>query len=163
VRGASGLAGELGHVTAVPGGRLCACGRRGCIETYVSGSGLPRTYDELRAERGLAPREETPQTLHAAALAGDDLARATFERSGQLFASPLVDLTLLFAPAQITFTGGLTHAGDTLLEPLRRHYEAALPDSIEPATLRFDSSSDATLAGAAALALADPPEELSVT
>jgi len=153
VRGATGLAGEFGHVTAVPGGRLCACGRKGCIEAYVSGRALGVTYAELARDQGLPVSLMDARALHAAALAGDALALATFERSGELFAGPLADLTMLLAPARIVFLGGLTQAGDILLEPIKRHYAGNLPTHTEPVSMLFSPLSDASLAGAAALAL----------
>lgn len=151
VRGASGFAGELGHLTAVPGGRPCACGSRGCVEAYVSGAGLGVTYAELASAQNQPTKLLDARELHAAAIAGDPFALETFERSGELFAVPLAAVTLLLAPARIVFIGGLTRAGDLLLKPIRRHYARSLPTSLEPAPLSFEPDSQAALAGARAL------------
>jgi len=160
VRGASGFAGELGHVLCVRDGRLCGCGRRGCLETYVSARGLVATYGEcVRASSGApqdsagvgAPVLVTAVEVHAKAQRGEAAALAAFAITAAHLAGALVDLTLLLGPECVAFTGGLTASGETLLGPTRAAYLAQLPEGTPAAQLVFSTAPDATLAGAVAL------------
>jgi glucokinase len=162
VYGYDGLAGELGHICVDVNGRDCACGRRGCLETYVSANGLKRTAFELMAHR-VTPsvlREYgyhalTAQRISEAAAAGDPLAREAFGYTGRLLGIKLADAVAHTSPEAIILFGGLANAGKALFEPtaqaLKQHmlflYNPDIP--LLPSAL---PQSDAALLGAAALA-----------
>lgn len=127
VHGHSGFAGEIGHTIAVPGGRLCGCGLRGCLETYASATGLLLTARELLAERPdpsqLRDRPLdalTSKDVHAAALAGDLIALESFHRTGAILGRKLAEAVAHTSPEAIFLFGGLTSAGELLFAPTRR-------------------------------------------
>ena len=135
VYGASGFAGELGHTVVDPAGRPCGCGRRGCLETYVSATGLKTTAVELLASTG-APSllRDTPlddlsaQDIGEAARKGDALAREAFEFTGALLGRKLADAVAFTSPEAIFLLGGLVAAGELLFAPARRALEDSLLD-----------------------------------
>jgi glucokinase len=124
VHGASGHAGELGHVCVEPGGRSCNCGLKGCLETWVSAGGLLHTARELGldlspwCDTGEAP---SPRALHRAAEAGEPRAAQVFEHTGLMLARGLACAVHVLSPGRIVVCGGITRAGEWLLEPVRRH------------------------------------------
>ena len=131
--GASGFAGELGHTVVDPEGRQCNCGKKGCLETYVSATGLCRTVSALLAERvdasplrALSYQELTAKEVCAAAAAGDALARAAFAATGRILGMKLADAVAHTGPEAIFLFGGLAEAGDLLLTPTRRAFEEFL-------------------------------------
>jgi glucokinase len=124
LRGAHGLAGELGHVILEPEGRVCGCGRRGCAETYASASGLRRTMEELLATRSGPsvlragdPSARSAWAIFKAADQGDVLAREAFAITGRYLGRLLVDLAAVFDPDMIILSGGLMNAGKWVLTP----------------------------------------------
>lgn len=126
--GASGFAGELGHVTVNPDGRQCACGKKGCLETYVSATGLVRTALELLAER-LEPsplrampfEKVTSKRIFKLAAAGDPLALAAFDRTARILGMKLADAVAHLSPEAIFLAGGLAAAGHLLIKPTERY------------------------------------------
>ncbi|GAB4294232.1 MAG: ROK family protein [Desulfuromonadia bacterium] len=133
VYGACGFAGELGHTVVVPGGRHCGCGKQGCLETYVSATGLCRTVFVLLAERRessrlrqLSYQKLTAKDVFEAASDGDPIAFAAFEETGRILGMKLADAVAHTAPEAIFLSGGLTAAGDLLLGPTERSMEAFL-------------------------------------
>ena len=133
VHGANGSAGELGHTIVDPEGRRCACGNRGCLETYVSARGLCRTVGALLAERTepSALRETSPLELSSrmvfdAARAGDPIALAAFDRTARILGMKLADAVAHTGPEAIFLFGGLAAAGELLLEPARGYLERFL-------------------------------------
>ena len=133
VYGHDGFAGELGHLTIVKGGRMCATGRRGSLETYVSASGIVRTVFELLADslEDSEFRDVTFNNLNAkmisdAAKRGDKIALEAFERTGQYLGEALADTVAHTSPSTIFLFGGLANAGDLILEPAKRHMEKNL-------------------------------------
>ncbi len=162
VYGYDGLAGELGHICVDVNGRDCACGRRGCLETYVSANGLKRTAFELMAHR-VTPsllREYgyhalTAQRISEAAAAGDPLAREAFEQTGKLLGLKLADAVAHTSPEAIILFGGLANAGPALFEPTARYlkqYMLFLYNPDIPLLASALPQSDAAVLGAAALA-----------
>ncbi|HET9732800.1 MAG TPA: ROK family protein [Acidimicrobiales bacterium] len=130
LRGANGFAGEFGHMTVDPDGPLCPCGRRGCWERYASGSGLGRFGEEAAAEadggrlRQLAGGTAAAvrgEHVTSAAAEGDPAALRVLDRFGWWLALGLANLVNLTDPSVILLGGGLTGAGDVLLDPVRRH------------------------------------------
>jgi glucokinase len=131
--GAGGFAGELGHTVVDPQGRQCGCGKRGCLETYVSATGLCRTTFALLAERRepsplreVSYREMTAKTVAAAAAAGDAIALAAFEATARVLGMKLADAVAHTGPEAIFLAGGLASAGDLLLTPTQRYLEEFL-------------------------------------
>ncbi|MDD2308164.1 MAG: ROK family protein [Desulfuromonadaceae bacterium] len=160
--GADGFAGELGHTTVDPGGRSCACGKRGCLETYVSATGLCRSVSELLGQRRdpSTLRETcfsqlTSKMIYEAACAGDSIALAAFDFTARILGMKLADAVAHTSPEAIFLSGGLAAAGDLLLAPTRRYLEEFLftPYRGKVKLLRsgLPESSGAVL-GAAALA-----------
>jgi glucokinase len=137
VRGAFGVAAELGHVRVVPDGQLCGCGRRGCLEQYASGSALVRyaraTAKEApdKAERLLALAKGLPQAITgpmvtAAGKQGDPAAIAAFEQIGYWLGNSMADVVQVLDPQLIVIGGGVIEAGDLLLAPAEASYRDAL-------------------------------------
>ena len=128
--GADGFAGELGHTIVDPEGRQCRCGRRGCLETYVSATGLCRTVLALLAERcgpsplrGMSAQELTSKRIFELATAGDPIALAAFDATARVLGMKLADAVAHTNPEAIFLFGGLAAAGDLLLEPTKRYME----------------------------------------
>jgi glucokinase len=127
VQGHNGGAGEFGHMSIIPGGRQCACGSRGCAETYVSAPGLRRTVFELLADRideselrQIAFGDLTAETITQLARDGDSIAKEAFELTGMYLGQLLANLVAAFDPEAIVLCGGLTNAGDLLVTPAQR-------------------------------------------
>ena len=138
LRGATGGAAEIGHITVVPGGRQCGCGRLGCWEQYGSGTALVRQARELAVERPaeasllLSLGDGTPegvQGVHVtqAAIAGDPVAVEAFRICGEWLGTGLADLTAVLDPAAFVISGGVSEAGDLLLDPARRRLAEQMP------------------------------------
>ncbi len=135
VYGENGVAGELGHTTINPAGRLCGCKRRGCAETYVSATGIRRTVFELLADsnedselRGIAFNNLTAAAISELALRGDPIALSAFEMTGTLLGRTLANAVAVFDPATIILSGGLMHAGDLLLSPTVKSFNENVLD-----------------------------------
>jgi glucokinase len=133
VYGHDGFAGELGHVLAYEHGRQCGCGKRGCLEAYVSATGIKRTVYELMAEenvdsafRTIPFSELKPEIITAEAGAGDPIAIKAFERTGYLLGRALADTVAHISPARIFLFGGLARAGKWIIDPAKRSMEEHL-------------------------------------
>ena len=130
VYGHDGFAGEMGHMVINPNGRDCACGRRGCLETYASATGIRRTVYKMLADhtidselRDVAYDDLTGKMITEAALRGDKIAVRSFEYTGQILGSKLADAMAFLSPQAFILMGGLTHAGDLLFNPIKEHLE----------------------------------------
>ena len=133
VYGENGFAGELGHVRAVDHGRQCGCGKRGCLETYVSATGIKRTVFELMANENLDSgfrkipfSKLKPKLITAKAEEGDPIAIKAFEKTGFLLGRSLADTVAHVGPAKIFLFGGLAKAGKWIIEPTTRSMEEHL-------------------------------------
>jgi glucokinase len=136
-RGRWGIAGEPGHVRVVPEGRLCGCGNRGCWEQYASGNALVAEAREfarrtpegavrlLQLGGGSAESIDGPVITQAAA-EGDPAALRCFETVGCWLGQGLADLAAVLDPACFVIGGGVSEAGDLLLDPARAAFERAL-------------------------------------
>ena len=127
--GENGVAGELGHMTIEPGGRLCGCKRRGCVETYVSATGIRRTVFELLARsteetelRDISYNQLTAEKTYELARRGDAIAMEAFRFTGNILGRVLSNTVAVFDPEAIILSGGLMHAGDLLLEPTTKSF-----------------------------------------
>lgn len=125
VYGHDGFAGELGHTIACRGGRQCGCGRRGCLETYCSATGVARTAREFLAGRDtpsllrrLDAEEITSKNIYEAAVAGDALAQEIFAYTGRIMGEAFADFVAFSAPEAIILFGGLARAGELLRQPV---------------------------------------------
>ncbi|PKN18119.1 MAG: glucokinase [Deltaproteobacteria bacterium HGW-Deltaproteobacteria-6] len=126
--GASGFAGELGHTVVDPEGRQCSCGKRGCLETYVSATGLTRTARELLATRcnssalrEINDQDMTSKQIFDLAEAGDAIASEAFERTARILGMKLADAVAHLSPEAIFLAGGLAAAGEILLVPTEQY------------------------------------------
>ncbi|MEM6348053.1 MAG: ROK family protein [Bacteroidota bacterium] len=133
IYGHDGFAGEFGHVCAVRGGRLCTCGRRGCVETYAAARGLVLTVqEELAASDGASPMRHilpenlTPKDIFEAAEAGDPIAHRAFDYTGKILGEALANVVAITSPQAIFLFGGVARAGKWILEPTKRYMEADL-------------------------------------
>ena len=130
VYGSDGNAGELGHVIVRPNGRLCGCGRSGCLETYTSATGVARTAREFlelqRVEsllRRIPVQDITSKDVYDAAMAGDSLAKEIFEYTGKILGEAFASFVAFSSPKMIVLFGGLTHAGDLIMRPIKEAME----------------------------------------
>jgi glucokinase len=133
VRGHDGFAGEIGHTIVFQDGRTCGCGRRGCLETYASATGVRRTVVERLAHnedpstlRDIPPEKLSSKDIYDAAVEGDEIANAVFQYTGRILGIALANAVVFTAPEAIFLFGGLAKAGDMLFNPIREHFEANL-------------------------------------
>jgi glucokinase len=133
IYGHDGFAGELGHVLVYDHGRQCGCGKKGCLETYVSATGIKRTAYELLAEgnddseiRNIPFSELKPVTITSLAEKGDPIAIKAFERTGYLLGRALADTVAHISPAKIFLFGGLAKAGKWIIDPAKKSMEEHL-------------------------------------
>ena len=131
VYGHDGFAGELGHVTMVRGekGRLCGCGRTGCLEAYCSATGVARTAREILEKstepsllRDLKPEDITSLDVSIAAGKGDKIANEIFEFTGKMLGEACADFAAFSSPEAFIFFGGLVKAGDLIMNPIKKAY-----------------------------------------
>lgn len=154
------FAGEVGHVTVVDGGDPCACGRRGCWETLVSGPVLERMARDLvrRHPESAFVRSAGPSPgaaeLTAAALLGDPDAEDAVARMGADLGRGLVGLVLTLDPAMIVLAGAVALAGEPLLGPARTALATGLPGSPHRPAPDLVAGTFGPWAGAAGAALA---------
>ncbi len=161
VYGHDGFAGEIGHTIIRRNGRMCGCGRQGCLETYCSATGVARTAREYLAIReddsllrDLNIDEVTSKDVYDAAVKGDKLALEIFESTGAILGEALADAVAYTSPEAIVLFGGLTRAGDLIVEPTKRHMEKNLLNIYQGKVrilLSELSESDAAVLGASAM------------
>lgn len=133
INGKHGIAGELGHTTVNYAGRFCNCGKRGCLETYVSATGIKRTVYKLLADhlepselRGISFDNLNTKMITEAAKRGDIVAREAFEYTGRILGMKLAETVAHTDPETIFLFGGLSLAGDLIFKPTIKHMEANL-------------------------------------
>jgi len=133
--GHDGFAGELGHVIMVRGkeGRSCGCGRTGCLEAYCSATGVARTAREMLAKtdrpsllREMNPEDITSLDVSIAAGKGDELAKEIYEFTGKMLGEACADFAAFSSPEAFIFFGGMVKAGDLIMEPIKKAYEASV-------------------------------------
>ena len=130
VYGCDGFAGELGHVIVKENGRQCGCGRKGCLETYCSATGVARSAREFLANsdepsllRELDPEKITSYDVAVAAGKGDKIANEIFEFTGKILGEACADFAAFSSPEAFIFFGGLTKAGDLIMNPIKKAYD----------------------------------------
>lgn len=150
VLGSAGNAGELGHTILIPGGRDCTCGRKGCLEAYVSIRGMLATY----AEEGGAANPTDVKTIADLAHAGDPAAIACFQLTTERLSIGLANAVCATGPKRIVLFGGIARNGELLMAPLRERFHASLLNIYQgrvDLTVSALPDDDAALLGAAAL------------
>jgi predicted NBD/HSP70 family sugar kinase len=154
-RGASGGAGEFGHTVMDPEGPLCACGKKGCIETYVSDPGLLRQASESFAQGALSKNVENVDELIALADEGDSVAQGIFTQAGDKLGQGIANMINLLSPEEIIISGEGVRAGEHLFAPMRETIaNHVMPGLAEDTQLRIDVwEDDAWARGAASLVL----------
>ncbi|ASB49888.1 ROK family protein [Alkalitalea saponilacus] len=162
VYGHDGFAGECGHTTLIPGGRLCGCGALGHLEAYCSAPGMKRTAFELMAKYNAADslladksfKELDSKMIYDAAEKGDKVAQEVFELTGKYLGQGLADTVHHLAPEAIFLFGGPTAAGDYIFKPtiasMEQHLLPIFKNKIKilPSKLK---AGDAAIVGASAL------------
>lgn len=162
VVGSDGNAGELGHITVVPGGRECGCGHYGCLENYCSATGMVRTalefmaFNKVPSElRDIPPAKLTSKAIFEAAQNGDSIALDTFQYTGEILGSAINDIITFSSPEAIVLFGGPTKAGDLILSPTIESMEASkrkfMTQDVKVNISELDGAQAAIL-GAAAMA-----------
>lgn len=145
LRGANGMAGEFGHMQVKPGGRACECGRTGCWEQYCSGNALVRRLEK---------QQLTGPAITEAALAGDPAACRALEKTGRWLGVGVANLVAAFDPALVVVGGGVSAAGDLLLDPARAALASSLVGAghrVVPPIVRARFGPEAGVVGAAHL------------
>ncbi len=162
VYGVDGCAGELGHVIVKrTNGRVCGCGRTGCLETYCSATGVARSareFLEIRQEpsllRNIPIDQITSKDVYDAAMAGDKIAKDIFEYTGTILGEALADFTAFSSPQAFVLFGGLAKSGELLLRPMReamKRNTLALFKGPRKVLLSELKEADAAVLGASAL------------
>lgn len=130
ILGHDGFAGEFGHTTVFHDGRECGCGKRGCLETYVSATGLKRTVVKLLSKaridsvlRDYSYNSITSEQIYKAAMNGDQLAIEAFDFTGKILGMKLADAITIVSPEAIFLFGGLANAGKLIFEPTKKYME----------------------------------------
>ena len=132
VYGSDGFAGELGHVIVDKSreARSCGCGRKGCLETYCSATGVARTAQMIVSSserptllRNIPLDEITSKDVAIAASQGDEVAKEIFEFTGKILGEACADFAAFSSPEAFIFFGGLTKAGDLLMDPIKKAYD----------------------------------------
>ncbi len=163
VYGHDGFAGELGHTTIIPNGRLHeGTGKRGSLESYASATGVRLTTLEILEKstepsslRSVPPDQIDSKKVYEAAIAGDAVAKEIFESTGAILGAALANFVMFSSPEAIILFGGLTKAGDLILKPTRESMEANLIQIFQNKVKILVShlkESDAAILGASALA-----------
>jgi len=163
VYGHTGFAGEVGHMTVVPGGRECGCGRKGCLETYASASGLVKTVSLMISEmrdgsalRDVPPSKLTSKMIAEAATKNDPVAVKAMQYTAEKLGFGIVNSIVFTSPEAIFLFGGLAQAGEMLFAPVRKYLEennyVLFKDTVKILPSGISESNGAVL-GAAALIL----------
>lgn len=162
VYGHDGFAGELGHtIIRREKGRLCGCGRRGCLETYCSATGVARTAREILTAstepsllRSVSAEEITSKDVYDAAVKGDKVAKDIFGFTGTLLGEALADFIAFSSPEAIILFGGLAKSGDYIMKPIQKAIDENVMPLYKGKTKLLVSElkdSDAAVLGASAL------------
>lgn len=133
VYGHDGFAGELGHTTVFPGGRLCGCGKKGCLETYVSATAIVRTMFEILCNsnkpsrlRDITFNKMTSLDVEIALKEGDELAKECYDYTGKILGMKLADMVCHNSPSHVFLFGGAAKAGDLIIKPAKESMEEFL-------------------------------------
>ena len=160
--GHTGFAGEMGHIIIRPDGRDCGCGGKGCLETYVSATGICRTAFELMMHRktpSLLRRYSfenlSSEIISTAAQEGDAIALEAYDKTAEYLALAIANALAFSSPEAIFLYGGLTRAGELLIEPTQKwldHYVQIFYRNSYKILFSSLEESNAAILGASALA-----------
>jgi glucokinase len=128
IYGHDGFAGEFGHVRVVPEGRICGCGRKGCLETYTSSTGVVRSISELpsinRSASILVDRENpTAKDVFEAAKGGDEFAREIVDFTARTLGNALADFCCFSSPKAFILFGGIAQSDGDFAKMVKKHME----------------------------------------
>jgi glucokinase len=161
VYGHDGFAGEIGHTIFDPNGRDCGCGRKGCLETYASASGIKRTVFELLSSmiepstlRAVNYNDLSAKMIDEAARNGDKIALEAFDYTGEVLGLKLADAVAHTSPEAIFMFGGLAQAGDLIFKPTKYYMEEQMLSIYKNKVKLLPSElppGDAAILGASAL------------
>jgi predicted NBD/HSP70 family sugar kinase len=156
-RGFEGGGGEFGHTVIEPGGTLCACGNRGCLETFVADPSLLRMAAEAADSGELAAPVQSIDELQALAESGNQAARAIYNTAGRVLGQGIANLINVFNPQRIIISGEGVRAGELIFEPMHQAIEEHVMPGLAGSTqIEVDIwSDDAWARGAAGLVLQD--------
>lgn len=159
--GSTGFAGELGHTIVIDGGRQCGCGRKGCLETYASATGIVTTVYELLKEipndsmlRGVDKDKIDSKSIYDVAVEGDKLAIEAFEYTGEILGKALANASAFSSPEAIFLFGGLANSGKYIFEPTIKYMEENMLNNFKGTVKVLPSGlkeNTAAILGAAAL------------
>ncbi len=163
VYGHDGFAGELGHSNVVRNnGRMCGCGKTGCLEAYASATGVARSAREILEVnpkesllRNINMESITSKDVYEAAIQGDEIACEIFQYTGKILGESFADFVAFSAPEAIILFGGLSKAGDLIMNPIIENMEKnLLPIWKNKVKVLFSQlkEADAAILGASALA-----------
>ena len=162
-RGATGGAGDIGHVVVDPGGPVCGCGGHGCVEVFSSGAGMVNRAREMLADGAQAASSSmaveglTTETIFGSAEEGDAVAAQVVETAGRALGLALADYVNLNNPEAIVLGGGVVRAGRVYTDPVERELRRrALPALGEVVKLVPPGLGDDVGVVGAALLLAEP-------
>jgi glucokinase len=161
--GHDGFAGELGHIIVTPDGRECGCGRKGCLETYASASGIIRTVYKLLADhrgdselKSISFNELSADMITKAAINRDPIAIEAFAHTGRLLGLALANMITITSPEAIFLFGGLAKAGKYIFDPVKEHMEENLlkfwKGKVKLLPSGLNDETNAAVLGSAALA-----------
>ena len=169
VYGHTAFAGELGHMVIISNGRECGCGKKGCLETYASASGIVRTalyfLSEMKAEsplRDMAPSAITSKIIAEVAANGDQVAIRAMNYTAEALGMGIINAIVFSSPEAIFLFGGLAKAGDMLFNPVREYVDKNIMQIFKETVKILPSSiseNNAAVLGAAALAWDDLKEQ----
>ncbi len=161
VYGHDGFAGELGHVIIRRDGRQCGCGRKGCLETYCSATGVTRSAREFLTSstepsllRAIPAENITSKDVYDAAVKGDKLALDIFEFTGQILGEAIADFIAFSSPEAIILFGGLAKSGEYIFKPIQKAIDENILTIYKGKTKLLMSElkdADAAVLGASAL------------
>lgn len=133
VYGSDSFAGELGHVIVKENGRLCGCGRKGCLEAYCSATGVARSAREFLANsdepsllRDIDPEKITSYDVSVAAAKGDKIANEIYQFTGKILGEACANFATFCSPEAFIFFGGLVKAGDLIMNPIKKAYDESV-------------------------------------
>lgn len=158
VEGQHGFAGEFGHIRVIPQGRLCGCGRKGCLETYASSTGVVKTLNEWTVDN--VSLKEKYKNYHAhdifnAAQNGDDLCIKIVNYTAEILGNALADFACFSDPQMYVLFGGIAQSGDFFTEKVNQHMEAnllkVLENKIQIVTSQLHHQNAAVLGTAASI------------
>jgi glucokinase len=159
--GSTGFAGEIGHIVVDFGGRQCGCGRKGCLETYASATGIVRTILEklqdknIKSElRNYPENKIDSKIIYDEAVKGDELALEAFEFTGEVLGKALANAAAFSCPEAIFLFGGLANAGDYIFKPAFKYMEDNMLNNFKGTVKLLKSGlkeNNAAILGAAAL------------